>query len=70
MTTNEYIRGVKTLGWPMILGQLWQRSYYDHIIRDADSLPRIRQDIVDNPARWAFDRENPEVATLERDSAH
>ena len=32
-------------------GQLWQRSYYDHIIRDADSLHRIRQYIVDNPAR-------------------
>lgn len=70
MTTNEYIRGVKTLGWPMIRGQLWQRSYYDHIIRDADSLHRIRQYIVDNPARWAFDRENPEITTLERDGAH
>ena len=70
MTTNEYIRGVKTLGWPMIRGQLWQRSYYDHILRDADSLHRIRQYIVDNPARWAFDRENPEITTLERDDAH
>ena len=27
VTTNEYIRGVKTLGWPPFRGQLWQRSY-------------------------------------------
>jgi REP element-mobilizing transposase RayT len=64
MTTNEYIRRVKTLGWPMVQGQLWQRSYYDHVIRDVDSLDRIRQYIVDNPARWAIDRENPDVAAV------
>ncbi len=38
---------------------MWQRNYYEHIIRDAESLTRIRQYIVDNPARWDFDRENP-----------
>jgi len=41
----------------------WQRNYYEHIIRDEPSLNRIQQYIVDNPARWAFDRENP-AATI------
>jgi REP element-mobilizing transposase RayT len=45
--------------------RLWQRNYYEHIIRSEDSLNRIRQYIADNPARWAFDRENPEATTLE-----
>jgi len=37
----------------------WQRNYYEHIIRDDESLNRIRQYILDNPMRWAMDRENP-----------
>ena len=40
---------------------VWQRNYYDHIIRDEPSLNRIRQYIADNPARWDTDRENPEA---------
>jgi len=67
MTTNEYIRGVKTLGWPSFRGQLWQRSYYEHVIRNADSLNRIRQYIIDNPVRWEFDRENPVATAVEPD---
>ena len=34
ITTNEYIRGVKTLGWQPFNGKLWQRNYYEHIIRN------------------------------------
>jgi REP element-mobilizing transposase RayT len=59
VTTNEYIRGVKQLGWLPFQRQLWQRSYFDHIIRSENSLNRIRQYIIENPARWEFDRENP-----------
>ena len=39
---------------------VWQRNYYDHIIRDATSLDRIREYIAQNPARWADDPENPQ----------
>jgi len=39
---------------------LWQRNYYEHVIRDEDDLNRIRQYIYDNPARWAEDENNPE----------
>jgi REP element-mobilizing transposase RayT len=41
ITTNEYIRGVKTLGWISFPGRLWQRNYYEHIVRDGASLDRI-----------------------------
>ncbi len=38
---------------------LWQRGYYDHIVRDDDDLARIREYISTNPMRWALDPENP-----------
>jgi REP element-mobilizing transposase RayT len=38
---------------------IWQRNYYEHIIRHDESLNRIRQYINDNPLQWALDRENP-----------
>jgi hypothetical protein len=41
---------------------VWQRNYYEHIIRDDESLNRIRQYIIDNPVRWALDHENPAMA--------
>ncbi|NLH99622.1 MAG: hypothetical protein GX446_09050 [Chthonomonadales bacterium] len=69
MTTNEYMRRVKNDGWPPFRGRLWQRNYYEHIIRDDGSLDRIRQYILDNPVRWAFDRENPVAAATESEEA-
>ena len=38
---------------------IWQRSYYEHVIRNAESLDRIRDYIATNPLRWNLDRENP-----------
>jgi REP element-mobilizing transposase RayT len=64
MTTNEYIRGVKQLGWTPFHEQLWQRGYFDHVIRNDASLNRIRQYIIENPARWHFDRENPALTKV------
>jgi len=49
MTTNEYIRGVKTQGWKPFNGKLWQCNYYEHIIRDEDSHQRIVYYIRNNP---------------------
>ena len=42
---------------------VWQRNYYDHVIRNEANLHRIRQYIADNPARWAEDPENPAQRT-------
>ena len=58
--TVEYIRGVKAKGWPEFRRRLWQRNYYEHVIRDERALNRIRRYIDENPAQWAFDDENPE----------
>lgn len=41
---------------------IWQRNYYEHVIRDDAALERIRDYIVANPARWPDDRENPNAA--------
>ena len=56
--TVEYIRGVKTSGWPPFRGRLWQRNYYEHIIRNERALNAIRRYILENPLRWHLDREN------------
>ena len=32
--------------------RLWQRNYYEHIVRDEQDLARIRHYIVTNPAQW------------------
>lgn len=67
MTTNEYIRGVKQSNWPPFPGRLWQRNYFEHVIRNEESLNRIRQYIADNPARWVQDRDNPDAFNPEED---
>jgi len=61
MTTNEYIRGVKQHAWAPFPGKLWQRNYYEHIIRNENEMALIREYIMNNPAQWATDRENPFV---------
>jgi REP element-mobilizing transposase RayT len=38
---------------------VWQRNFFEEIVRDEAALFRIRQYIADNPARWAEDAENP-----------
>ncbi len=38
---------------------LWQRNYYEHIIRNEEALQRIREYIANNPLRWGQDLENP-----------
>ena len=52
ITTVAYIDGVRRHGWPAFPGRLWQRNYYEHIIRDEDDLNRIRQYIINNPVEW------------------
>jgi REP element-mobilizing transposase RayT len=59
MTTNEYIRGVKTQGWKRFDGKLWQRNYWDDIILSDESLDRITDYILHNPERWEEDQLNP-----------
>ena len=39
---------------------IWQRNYYEHVIRNEESLNRIREYIAHNPSTWEFDRDNPQ----------
>jgi len=39
---------------------VWQRGFYEHIIRNDADLHRIREYITNNPLKWALDEENPE----------
>ncbi len=69
-TLGEMVRAYKAASTRLIRQAgtpdfAWQRNYYEHVIRDEESLDRIRQYILDNPARWTFDRENPAAKTPE-----
>ena len=56
MTTNYYIRGVKQNNWTPFDKKLWQRNYYEHIIRDEQSYQIISEYIINNPKKWADDK--------------
>ena len=56
VTTVEYISGVNNLGWQPFNDKLWQRNYYEHIIRDEMAYQKIAEYIDDNPARWKEDK--------------
>jgi hypothetical protein len=45
---------------------VWQRNYYEHIIRDDESLDKIREYITNNPMQWEYDRENPHLVRTVR----
>lgn len=53
MSTNEYIRGVKTMGWPPFNRKIWQRNYFELIIYDEPAYQRISKYIRNNPAKWS-----------------
>jgi putative transposase len=53
-TTQQINMTRKSPGMPV-----WQRNYYEHIVRHDSSLNRIREYILKNPGRWADDPENP-----------
>lgn len=49
------------IGSPKI--DVWQRNYYEHIIRTENDLNKIREYINNNPSMWNRDRNNPEFKT-------
>jgi len=56
ITTIEYIRGVKNKNLERFNGKLWQRNYWEHIIRNEQSYNRISQYIYNNSANWFGDK--------------
>jgi REP element-mobilizing transposase RayT len=39
--------------------RIWQRGYYEHVIRNEAELNSRRQYIMNNPLKWELDRNNP-----------
>jgi hypothetical protein len=62
MTTNEYIRGVKQSGWPPFRKRVWQRGYWERIVRDEREavqeprLPATAADVAAHAAALPADR--------------
>ena len=65
-TLSEIVRGFKTFSARRVNElretpgvPVWQRNYYEHIVRSESELCRIREYIANNPAQWEMDREHP-----------
>jgi len=58
MTTKRYADGVKKYGWSPFPDKLWQRNYWEHIVRDEIELNLIREYIRNNAAQWDHDKLN------------
>ena len=74
-TLGEILRAFKSLSAIEVnricgrSGPIWQRNYYDHIIRSGEDLDAIRRYVVENPLMWATDPENPEGKTPDGDDS-
>ncbi|MBU4000702.1 MAG: transposase [Proteobacteria bacterium] len=51
-------------------GFQWQKSYYDHVIRNDESLMKIREYIQNNPKKWGLDHDANEAREIMRIIGH
>jgi putative transposase len=56
LSIPEIIKSLKTLTTKKAGLPLWQRSYYEHIVRNEKDLKEIREYISNNPVKWAVDK--------------
>ena len=56
MTTKRYTDGVRQNGWPSFPGRLWQRNYWERVVRNELELRQIREYIQNNPSQWEMDK--------------
>jgi len=50
-TAALYIHGVREEGWPPFEGRLWQRNYWERVIRNDRELAAMQEYIANNPAQ-------------------
>ncbi len=62
--TRRFNQIRNTMGHPV-----WQRNYYEHIIRSEEEMNLIRKYIVENSTKWAEDEDNPENIICRRGMA-
>ena len=55
LTTNQYIEGVRHKDWLPFEKRLWQRNYYEHVIRHEKSYWQLSEYIQNNPQKWHED---------------
>lgn len=55
-STLEYTKMVREGIVPPFDKQLWQRSFYDHIIRNNDDYCEVYKYIYENPEKWQYDK--------------
>jgi REP element-mobilizing transposase RayT len=55
LTTHRYGDGVRSNGWQTYPGKLWQRGYYERVVRNEAELAKFRNYIETNAARWKED---------------
>lgn len=71
-TLGQIVRSLKAASTRIVRAKAapdfaWQPNYYERVVRNDRELDRMRAYVVENPARWALDRENP--AAEQRDEA-
>ncbi|MGI6740868.1 MAG: transposase [Brevefilum sp.] len=59
LTTHRYIEGIHTKQWTPFARRLWQRNYYEHIIRDEKDYQAVYEYVLSNPQNWTDDPERP-----------
>lgn len=69
MTTNEYIQNIKHKNWKPFSKHIWQSRYHDRIIRNEFEYSTKVEYILNNPAKWDEDRNNPKNINLENRSS-
>jgi len=62
LTTNAYIDGVQQSGWVRFNKKIWQRNYWEHIIRGEQECACIAQYIIANPLKWDMDTLNDDCS--------
>ena len=58
LTTKKYIEGVENKNWRRFDKKIWQRNYWEHIVRDENEYQRISEYIINNPMKWDMDKLN------------
>ena len=58
LSTNRYLKSLRGRGCSHANNKLWQRNYFDHIIRNQHSYDYIANYIFANPQRWKYDKLN------------
>lgn len=59
LTTHAYVMGIREHDWPPFDKRLWQRNFYERILRTDDALSKARAYIHANPHNWEKDANNP-----------